>query len=95
MPPVLAPGISGLERSASTPNAKTGGHHHGPLESVIYMVRGKARMRWGKHLELVAEAEVGDFIFIPSLFRAGKSMPAPTRRCNACWYAAIMKRWWW
>ena len=29
------------------PNAKTGAHHHGELESVIYVVRGKARMRWG------------------------------------------------
>ena len=26
-------------------NAKTGAHHHGELESVIYVVRGKARMR--------------------------------------------------
>ena len=26
--------------------AKTGAHHHGALESVIYVVRGKARMRW-------------------------------------------------
>ena len=32
-------------------NAKTGAHHHGALESVIYVVRGKARMRWGEHLE--------------------------------------------
>src|SRR4051794_38966314 len=37
------------------PNAKTGAHHHGELESVIYVVRGKARMRWGDHLEYVAE----------------------------------------
>src|SRR3954465_15050885 len=29
------------------PNAKTGAHHHGPVESVIYVVRGRARMRWG------------------------------------------------
>ena len=29
------------------PNAKTGAHHHGELESVIYVVRGRARMRWG------------------------------------------------
>jgi len=29
-------------------NAKTGAHHHGGLESVIYVVRGKARMRWGE-----------------------------------------------
>ena len=47
------------------PNAKTGAHHHGELESVIYVVRGKARMRWGEHLEYVAEANAGDFIFIP------------------------------
>ena len=47
------------------PNAKTGAHHHGPLESVIYVVRGKARMRWGERLEFVAEAEAGDFIYVP------------------------------
>jgi uncharacterized RmlC-like cupin family protein len=46
-------------------NAKTGAHHHGALESVIYVVRGRARMRWGNHLEFVAEAGPGDFIFIP------------------------------
>ncbi|HZF28803.1 MAG TPA: cupin domain-containing protein [Gammaproteobacteria bacterium] len=47
------------------PNAKTGAHHHGPLESVIYVVRGKARMRWGERLEFVAEADAGDFIYVP------------------------------
>ena len=46
-------------------NAKTGAHHHGALESVIYVVKGKARMRWGDKLEFVAEAEAGDFIFVP------------------------------
>jgi uncharacterized RmlC-like cupin family protein len=46
-------------------NAKTGAHHHGHLESVIYVVRGKARMRWGEKLEFVAEAGPGDFIYVP------------------------------
>jgi len=46
-------------------NAKTGAHHHGPLESVIYVVRGRARMRWGDRLEYVAEAGPGDFIYVP------------------------------
>ena len=45
--------------------AKTGAHHHGPLESVIYVVRGKARMRWGDKLEFTAEAGPGSFIFVP------------------------------
>jgi uncharacterized RmlC-like cupin family protein len=47
------------------PDAKTGAHHHGHLESIIYVVRGKARMRWGEHLQFTAEAGPGDFIFIP------------------------------
>ena len=47
------------------PNAKTGAHHHGELESVIYIVSGKARMRWGESLEFFAEAGPGDFIYVP------------------------------
>jgi uncharacterized RmlC-like cupin family protein len=46
-------------------DAKTGAHHHGELESVIYIVRGRARMRWGERLEFTAEAGPGDFIFVP------------------------------
>ena len=47
------------------PNAKTGAHHHGHLESIIYVVKGRARMRWGERLEFMAEADPGDFIFVP------------------------------
>lgn len=47
------------------PDARTGPHHHGPLESVIYVVRGLARMRWGDDLEFVAEAGAGEFIYVP------------------------------
>jgi uncharacterized RmlC-like cupin family protein len=47
------------------PDAKTGPHHHGDLESIIYVVRGQARMRWGERLEFTAEAGPGDFIFVP------------------------------
>jgi uncharacterized RmlC-like cupin family protein len=47
------------------PDARTGAHHHGPVESVIYVVAGRARMRWGERLEFVAEAGPGDFIFVP------------------------------
>jgi uncharacterized RmlC-like cupin family protein len=47
------------------PDAKTAPHHHGALESIIYIVSGRARMRWGERLEYVAEAGPGDFIFVP------------------------------
>jgi uncharacterized RmlC-like cupin family protein len=46
-------------------NARTGAHHHGGLESVIYVVNGVARLRWGDRLEFVAEAQAGDFIYVP------------------------------
>ena len=47
------------------PKAKTGAHHHGAVESVIYVVSGRARMKWGDRLEYTAEAGPGDFIYIP------------------------------
>jgi uncharacterized RmlC-like cupin family protein len=47
------------------PNAKTGPHHHGELETVIYVVRGRARFRWGNNLEFVDEAGPGDFVYVP------------------------------
>lgn len=47
------------------PDAKTGPHHHGELETVLYIVRGRARMRWGERLEFSEEAGPGDFIYVP------------------------------
>lgn len=47
------------------PNAKTAPHHHGELESIIYVISGRARMQWGEKLEFVADAGPGDFIFVP------------------------------
>jgi uncharacterized RmlC-like cupin family protein len=47
------------------PAARTGAHHHGELETVLYIVRGRARFRWGDRLEFVDEAGPGDFIYVP------------------------------
>ena len=47
------------------PDARTGPHHHGELETVLYIIRGRARFRWGEHLEFVDEAGPGDFIYAP------------------------------
>jgi uncharacterized RmlC-like cupin family protein len=59
------------------PNAKTGAHHHGSLESVIYVVSGHARMRWGERLEFTAEAGPGDFIFVPPFAPHQESNASP------------------
>jgi len=47
------------------PNARTGAHHHGEVETVLFIVKGRARFRWGARLEFVAEAGPGDFIYVP------------------------------
>lgn len=65
------------------PNAKTGAHHHGELESVIYVVAGRARMRWGERLEFVAEAGPGDFIYVPP-FVPHQEINASTEQPLSC-----------
>lgn len=68
------------------PDAKTGAHHHGPLESVIYVVKGRARMRWGEHLEFTAEAGPGDFIYVPPYVPHQEINASPTEvlECVLC-----------
>ena len=60
------------------PDAKTGAHHHGPLESVIYVVKGRARMRWGEQLQFTAEAGPGDFIYVPPFVPHQEINASPT-----------------
>jgi len=64
------------------PNAKTAPHHHGELESVIYIISGNARMRWGERLEYCADAGPGDFIFVPPF--------VPHQEINARFDQALM-----
>jgi uncharacterized RmlC-like cupin family protein len=47
------------------PAARTAAHHHGELETVLYIVKGHARFRWGDHLEFSEDAYPGDFIYVP------------------------------
>ena len=58
--------------------AKTGAHYHGALESVIYVVKGRARMRWGEALEYTAEAGPGDFIYVPPFVPHQEINASPT-----------------
>jgi len=47
------------------PGAATGPHHHGHLESVIFVIRAEALMRWGERLEFITKAGPGDFLLVP------------------------------
>ena len=48
------------------PGAATGAHHHGDQETILYVVEGIARYRWGQRLKHVVEAGPGDFVSIPA-----------------------------
>ncbi|MGH9695284.1 MAG: cupin domain-containing protein [Bryobacteraceae bacterium] len=65
------------------PDAKTGPHHHGELETVLYIVRGRARMRWGEHLEFSDEAAAGDFIYVPPYVPHQEINASPNEACEA------------
>ena len=49
----------------SEPNTASSVHHHGPLETVVYVLSGASKVRWGKRLEHEVELEPGDFVLIP------------------------------
>lgn len=65
------------------PDAKTGPHHHGELETVLYVVRGRARMRWGERLEFSEEAGPGDFIYVPPYVPHQEINARPDEPCEA------------
>jgi uncharacterized RmlC-like cupin family protein len=65
------------------PDAKTGPHHHGELETVLYVIRGHVRMRWGDHLELSDDAAPGDFIYVPPYVPHQEINASPDEGCEA------------
>jgi len=65
------------------PDARTGPHHHGELETVLYIVRGRARFRWGQHMEYVDEAGAGDFIYVPPFVPHQEINASATEVCEA------------
>lgn len=52
--------------STVEPGAATGAHHHGDQETVLYVLNGRARFRYGPRLEHRTEAGEGAFVFIPA-----------------------------
>ena len=48
------------------PSAKTGIHHHGEQDTVVYVLEGEAIVRWGDSGEHSAMVGAGDFLHVPS-----------------------------
>src|SRR5205809_1641266 len=44
------------------PNTTSSVHHHGPLETVVYVLSGNSKVRWGSRLEHEVDLESGDFL---------------------------------
>ncbi len=48
------------------PGARTGIHHHGAQETIVYVLDGEAYVEWGEHGEHNATARTGDFLHVPA-----------------------------
>jgi uncharacterized RmlC-like cupin family protein len=54
-------GIFVVERAA-----RTGIHHHGEQDTIVYVLGGESTVRWGDHGEHSATAKAGDFLHVPA-----------------------------
>ena len=59
------------------PNTTSSVHHHGSLETVVYVVSGMSRVKWGSRLEHEVEMESGDFLLIPPYMPHQEINPSP------------------
>ena len=59
------------------PNVVSGIHHHGETETVIYVVSGHAKMRWGDRMQFEEDVEAGDFIYVPPFAPHQEINPSP------------------
>jgi uncharacterized RmlC-like cupin family protein len=48
------------------PGARTGIHHHGEQDTIIYVLSGSSYVRWGERGEFNATAQAGEFLSVPA-----------------------------
>jgi uncharacterized RmlC-like cupin family protein len=65
------------------PDTASSVHHHGPLETVVYVLSGLSKVRWGSRLEREVDLEPGDFVFIPPYTAHQEINPSPDQ--PTCW----------
>ena len=59
------------------PGTASSVHHHGPLETVVYVLSGRSKLRWGTRLEHEVDLEPGDFVFVPPYVPHQEINPSP------------------
>ena len=78
----ISHGLAGSEKlwagvMLAEPGTASSVHHHGPLETVVYVLSGQSRVRWGRRLEHETDLEPGDFLFIPPYLPHQEINPSP------------------
>jgi uncharacterized RmlC-like cupin family protein len=48
------------------PGARTGIHHHGEQDTIVYVLSGSSYIRWGERGEFDATAQIGNFLYVPA-----------------------------
>jgi uncharacterized RmlC-like cupin family protein len=48
------------------PGRRTGIHHHGEQDTIVYVLEGSSNVRWGERGEASAIVHAGDFLFVPA-----------------------------
>jgi uncharacterized RmlC-like cupin family protein len=61
------------------PSARTGIHHHGEQDTVVYVLEGEAVVRWGDFGELSAMVRAGDFLYVPKWLPHQEVNPSPDK----------------
>jgi len=59
------------------PGARTGIHHHGEQNTIVYLLSGTSYVRWGERGEFNATAHAGDFVFVPAWLPHQEINPSP------------------
>jgi uncharacterized RmlC-like cupin family protein len=60
------------------PSGKTGIHHHGQQDTVVFVLEGEAIVRWGDRGEHRAMVRAGDFLHVPSWLPHQELNPSST-----------------
>lgn len=58
--------VCGAELLLVSPGGRTGIHHHGEQETIVYVLEGSSTVRWGEHGESQATVNAGDFLHVPA-----------------------------
>ena len=74
------------------PDTASSVHHHGPLETVIYVLSGRNTVRWGNRLEHETNLEAGDFVYIPPYIPTRRSIRHPISRLSGSSCAVAERR---